>query len=125
MGFSTPMIKIWNPICNRYQWVRIVIPLGKIHVVCLTENNQCSCMNNKFLVVSESQVFRYSAPHAPNEWVNKPLLFPKPDLGVKNVYTNKYMGIDMIALHKFAIHNYPRYIKFSTPITTCNKKELK
>jgi len=125
MGFSTPMIKIWNPICNRYQWVRIVIPLGKIHVVCMTENNQCSCMNNKFLVVSESQVFRYSTPHKPNGWVNKLLLFPQPDLGEKNVYTNKYSGIDMIALHKFAIHNYQKYIKFPSPIIKCNKNELK
>ena len=135
MKINTPFIKIWNPICNRYQWVRIVTCFGysdtgkiykddsRAYIVCMTENSQCQCMENKYLVVTESQIFRYNPVHFPNNWKNKIPIFPKPELGDKNVYTNKYSDINMLELYETIKKNYPKYFKVLAP-KEC-KKELK
>jgi hypothetical protein len=130
MKITTPFIKIWNPICNRYQWVRIVRSFGgfvkndtQIHLVCMTENNQCQCMSNKYLLISQEQVFRYTPAHFPNNWINKPIVFPQPDLGTKNVYTNKYSGINMTEVYEKIKKDYSRTVSFPPPKECA--KELK
>jgi len=128
------MINIWNPICKRYQWLRILNTFGisdnykmykddpKVYVVVLNENNQCTCNINKYLVVTDSQVFGHTKQHTPNYWTPKTKIFPEPDLGEKNPYTNKYSGIDMKDLYNFAKNRYPRYITFEEPNFKCCKQ---
>jgi hypothetical protein len=96
---------------------------SRVYVACLTENGQCKCMTNKYLVITESQVFRTS--HPPNGWKNKVKVWPEPELGEKNVYTNKYMGIDMNDLYNKIKNRYPRYIRFDEPKLDCKEHELK
>ena len=134
-GFRTPFINIWNPICRKYQWLRTVNIFSisdtykmykddpRVYVACMIENNQCKCMMNPYLVVTESQVFRTT--HPPNGWKNKVKVWPEPDLGEKNVYTNKYMGIDMIDLYNKMKNRYPRYVRFDEPKLECKEHELK
>jgi hypothetical protein len=134
-GFRTPFINIWNPICRKYQWVRLVNIFSisdtykmykddsRVYVACMIENNQCKCMMNPYLVVTDSQVFRTS--HPPNGWKNKVKVWPEPDLGEKNVYTNNYMGINMIDLYNKMKYRYPRYIRFNEPKLDCKEHELK
>ena len=145
MTFTTPMINIWNPICKRYQWLRVLNIFSisdtykiykndvRVYVTVLNENNQCPCSNikgnincNKYLVVTDSQVFRHSTPHIPNNWKNKTKVFPEPELGEKNPYTNKYLGIDMTALYFHIKKSYPRQIRFDEPnYDCCNNKQMK
>jgi len=122
--FKTPFINVWNPICKKYQWLRVIYSFSisdthKMHkndtVVYVTnpsENNQCSCLcnSNKYIIFTDSQVFRNT--HPPLNFNNKIKTFPEPELGEKNVYTNKYMGINMLDLHDKIKIKYPRYIKF-------------
>jgi hypothetical protein len=126
--FKTPYLNIWNPICKKYQWV---IPINifknfkKNNYYYVVRNDSCKCNINKFLVVSDEQVFRYYREDKVfNNWVNKMKVFPKPDLGKKNVYTNKYEGIDMIELYNYALLQNKKYIKIPPPDLIC-KKELK
>lgn len=135
--FTTPMINIWNPICKKYQWLRTLNIFSisdtykmykddtRVYVVCMTENNQCTCIpqeiSNKFLVVTDSQVFNHTKSHIPNNWKPKMKIFPQPDLGEKNPYTNKYLGIDMKDLYYKIKNRYPRYIKFDEPNLECCK----
>jgi len=137
--FTTPMINIWNPICKRYQWLRTLNVLSisdsykiykndtRVYVVVMNENNQCSCMmndkGNKYLVVTDAQVFGHTKPHIPNNWKYKIKVFPEPDLGEKNVYTNKYLGIDMKDLYHNIKNRYPKYIKFGEPNLECCKNK--
>jgi len=86
----------------------------------MTENNQCKCLTNKYLVITDDQVFRTSHPQ--NNWVDKIKTWSEPELGVKNVYTNKFMGIDMIELYKKVKYNHPRYIKMDEPKLDCKLK---
>jgi hypothetical protein len=134
---KTPFINIWNPICKKYQYLRILNIFtysdtcklykndSKIYTVVMNENNQCKCAcegkGNKYLVVTDSQVFRYLDPYLPNNWINKTKIFPNPNLGIKNIYTNKYSDIEMIDLYNFAKERYSRYIKFEKPTECCNK----
>ena len=136
--FTTPMINIWNPICKKYQWLRTLNILSisdtykmykddtRVYVVVMNENNQCICSNNgsgnKFLVVTDSQVFGHTKPHIPNNWKPKIKVFPEPELGEKNPYTNKFLGIDMTDLYYKMKNRYPRYIKFNEPNLVCCKK---
>jgi len=141
--FTTPMINIWNPICKKYQWLRIVhifsisdnfkiyINDSRVFAVCMNENNQCECSNNstnkvnKFLVVTESQVFRYYKGIAPNHWINKPKIFPEPELGLKNQYTNKYLGINMTDLYFKIKKTNPKSMSFEEPnINCCIKNDI-
>jgi hypothetical protein len=138
--FTTPMINIWNPICRKYQWLRTTNIFSisdnykmykndtRVYIVCMTENNQCPCapqgMSNKFLVVTDSQVFGHTKAHIPNNWKPKVKTFPEPDLGDINPYTNKYLGIDMKDLYNKMKNRYHRYIKFDEPNLKCCK-ELK
>jgi hypothetical protein len=135
--FTTPMINIWNPICKRYQWLRTLNIFScsdthkiykndvRVYVAVMNENNQCLCANkdkgNKYLVVTDSQVFGHTKQHIPNNWKPKMKIFPEPDLGEKNPYTNKYLGIDMTDLYNKMKLNYPRYIKFDPPVECCKK----
>jgi hypothetical protein len=124
----TPFINVWNPICKKYQWLRVVNTFSisdshkmykddtNVYVTRMTENNQCKCKLNKFLIFTDSQVFRTTHPHNTNI---KMKTFPEPELGEKNVYTNKYMGIDMVDLYKKIKEKYPRYIKFDEPKLKC------
>jgi hypothetical protein len=121
-NFRTPYINIWNPICKKYQWVRIVNLFKNnqknnyYYVVNISENNLCKCNINKFLVVTDELVFRYYREDSKfNNWINKVKIFPEPNLGIKNVYTNKYEGINMKELYKYASLNQTRYIKFPAP----------
>ena len=138
--FKTPYLNIWNPICKKYQWV---IPINifagesrsessiqknlKKNYYYVVRNDSCKCNINKFLVVSDEQVFRYYREDKVfNNWVNKMKVFPEPDLGKKNVYTNKYEGIDMIELYNYALLQNKKYIKMPPPDLICKqKKELK
>ena len=136
--FTTPMINIWNPICKKYQWLR---PLNifsisdtckmykndtRVYVVVMNENNQCVCAvegkGNKYLVVTDSQVFGHTKPHIPNNWKPRTKIFPQPELGEKNPYTNKYIGINMKDLYYAMKNRYPRYIRFDEPILECCKQ---
>jgi hypothetical protein len=135
--FTTPMINVWNPICKKYQWLRTLNILSisdtykmykddtRVYIVCMTENNQCICSNhglgNKYLVVTDSQVFNHTKPHIPNNWKPKIKVFPEPELGEKNPYTNKYLGIDMKDLYYNIKNKYPRYIRFEEPTLECCK----
>jgi hypothetical protein len=135
--FTTPMINIWNPICKRYQWLRTLSIISisdtykmykndtRVYVVAVNENNQCVCASkgkcNKYLVVTDSQVFGHTKPHIPNNWKPKTKVFPEPDLGEKNLYTNKYIGIDMKDLYHNIKNRYPKYIKFGEPNLECCK----
>jgi len=139
--FTTPMINIWNPICKRYQWLRTLNIFSisdtykiykndvRAYVVVMNENNQCPCSKiknsntNNYLVVTDSQVFRHSTSHIPNNWINKQKVFPEPELGEKNPYTNKYMGIDMKELYFHIKNKYPRYIRFDEPNYDCCKNK--
>ena len=135
MSYRTPFINIWNPICRKYQWLRTINIFSitdtykmykddpRVYVACMVENSQCKCMINKYLVVTESQVFRTS--HEPNGWKNKVKVWPEPELGEKNVYTNKYKGIDMIDLYNKMKNRYPRYVRFDEPKLDCKEHELK
>jgi len=123
--FRTPYLNIWNPICKRYQWVR---PLNIFkdyqknnyyYVVDITENGFCKCNLNKYIVVSDEQVFRYDRPSEMNGWVNKVKTFPEPELGKQNVYTKKYEGIDMLELYEKAVKCNPRYVQFKPPQFEC------
>jgi len=134
-GFRTPFINIWNPICKKYQWLRIVNIFSindtykmykddsRVYVACMTENQQCICLKNKYLVVTDSQVFRTT--HQPNGWKDKVKVWPEPELGEKNVYTNKYMGINMNDLYKKMKDRYPRNIRFDEPKMNCECNQLK
>ena len=134
-GFRTPFINIWNPICKKYQWLRIVNIFSindtykmykddsRVYVACMTENHQCKCLKNKYLVVTDSQVFRTT--HQPNGWKDQVKVWSEPELGEKNVYTNKYMGIDMIDLYKKMKDRYPRNIRFDEPKMNCEYNQLK
>jgi hypothetical protein len=128
MSYRTPFINVWNPICKRYQWLRTInifsFNNNYVYVACMTENNQCKCLINKYLVVPDSLVFR--ASHPQNNWVNKVKTWPEPELGVKNVYTNKYMGIDMIDIYKKIKLNYPKYVRIDEPKLDCyHKNQMK
>jgi hypothetical protein len=136
MSYRTPFINIWNPICKKYQWLRIVNIFSindtykmykddsRVYVGCMIENSQCKCITNKYLVVTDSQVFRTS--HEPNNWINKVKVWPEPELGEKNVYTNKYKGIDMIDLYNNMKSRYPRNVKFDEPNLICsNSNQMK
>jgi len=127
---KTPYLNIWNPICKQYQWV---IPIyifknfQKNNYYYIVRNDSCKCKINKFLVVSDEQVFRYyKEDKVFNNWVNKTKVFPEPELGKKNVYTNKYEGINMLELYNYAILQNKKYIKTGPPDLICKiKKEIK
>lgn len=143
--FNTPYINIWNPICKKYMWARVVYRFKQynktiksrldvngnkdyemddnIYFVNIGENNFCKC--NKYLICSEELVFRVAYYHKFDKWVDKIKIFPEPDLGEKNVYTNKYKGIDMVELYKSAKIKYPRYFSNCEHILDCKYKELK
>ena len=142
-AFNTPYINIWNPLCKKYMWVRIIyrfrqynrtiksrldvngnkdyVMEDNIYFVNVGENNFCKC--NKYLIISEELIFRVPYYHKFNNWTDKVKIFPEPDLGEKNVYTNKYKGFDMIELYERAKINHPRY--FSKSEVNLNCKELK
>jgi hypothetical protein len=132
-GFKTPFINVWNPICRKYQWLRTVYIFSisdthkmykddpRVFVACVIENDQCKCMKNKYLAITDSQVFRTT--HEPNGWKNKVKAWPEPELGEKNVYTNKYKGIDMLDLYNKMKARYPRYVKFDEPKFDCNENK--
>jgi hypothetical protein len=128
--FKTPYLNIWNPICKKYQWV-IAINIfknnQKNNYYYVVRNDSCKCNINKYLVVSDEQVFRYyKEDKIFNNWVNKMKVFPEPELGNKNVYTNKYEGINMIELHNYAVLHNKRYVKPIPPVLECKiKNELK
>jgi hypothetical protein len=125
--FKTPYLNIWNPICKKYQWViviNILKNLKKNNYYYVVRNDSCKCNINKFLIVSDEQVFRYYREDKVfNNWVNKIKTFSEPELGKKNVYTNKYEGIDMTEIYNYAVLQNKKYIKFPSPILTC--KSLK
>ena len=110
----TPFINVWNPICKRYQWLRILNTFSisdtykmynndtNVYVTVLNENNQSKCTLNKYLIFTDSQVYRTT--HPPNNWVNKIKTFPGNS------------DIDMIDLYKKIKEKYPRYVKFEEPI---------
>ena len=105
--FKTPYLNIWNPICKKYQWV-IAINIFKNfknnNYYYVVRNDSCKCNINKFIVVSDEQVFRYYIEDKVfNNWVNKIKTYPEPELGKKNVYTNKYEGIDMTEIYNYAV----------------------
>lgn len=123
---KTPYLNIWNPICKKYQWVRAINIFKNYqknnfyYVVAINDNNFCKCKLNKFLVVTDEQVFRYYREDKEfNNWINKIKIFPEPNLGEKNVYTNKYEGIKMEELYNYAKTQYPRYINFDPPNKCC------
>jgi len=140
---NTPYINIWNPICKKYMWVRIVYRFKQytktiksrldvngnkdydiddnLYMVNVIENNFCKC--NKYMIFSEELVFRVPYYHTFDKWVDKIKIFPEPDLGEKNVYTNKYKGVDLLELYKKAKLNYPRQVTIPEPNLIC--KELK
>jgi len=144
-SFNTPYINIWNPICKKYMWVRIIhcfIEYNKkikshldvngnkdyeiednIYMVNVSENNFCKC--NQFLVCSEELIFRVPPYYKSNKWVDKIKFFPEPNLGKINVYTNKYKGFDMLELYKKAQLKYPKQIKIPEPNLICTCNELK
>ena len=136
-----PFINIWNPLCKKYQWVRVINRfkvLGKTikshldvnnnkdyeiqdnyYVVNAGENNFCEC--NKFLVCKEEQIFRVAYYHKFNKWVDKIKIYPEPNLGEKNVYTNKYSGVNSLENYNKLKQMYPRYVTFKAPIECCKK----
>jgi len=122
--YETPYLNIWNPICKKYQWViviNILKNLKKNNYYYVVRNDSCKCNINKFLIVSDEQVFRYYREDKVfNNWVNKIKTFPEPELGKKNVYTNKYEGIDMMELYDYAVLQNKKYIKHQPPILKCN-----
>ena len=121
--YKTPYLNIWNPICKKYQWViaiNILKNFTKNNYYYVVRNDSCKCNINKYLVVSDEQVFRYYREDKVfNNWVNKIKTFPEPELGKKNVYTNKYEGINMMELYDYAVLQNKKYIKLPPPILTC------
>jgi len=135
----TPYINIWNPLCKKYQWVRVInrfrlygktikshldvngnkdYPIeDNLYVVNLSDNNFCKC--NKFMVCTEEQIFRVAHYHKFNKWVDKVKIFPEPNLGEKNVYTNKYKGVDVFENYNKLKKMYPRYSTFNFVKPTC------
>lgn len=127
----SPYINIWNPLCKKYQWVRIINRLQKygktvksnidgsvvddcFYVVNTSDNNFCPC--NKFMVITEEQIFRVAYYHKFPNWVDKIKIFPEPPLGIKNVYTNKYSGINPLEVYNEAKKNFPRYVNCKPPV---------
>jgi len=121
---KTPYLNIWNPICKQYQWVRTVYifkNLTKNNYYYVVNNEFCNC--NKYMIVSDEQVFRYAKEDKQfNNWVNKPKVFPEPELGKKNPYTNKFEGINMTEIYNYAVLNSKKYIKFAPPNLNCFNK---
>ena len=126
----TPYINIWNPLCKKYQWVRVINRFkiygntikshldvngnkdytieDNMYTVNLNDNSFCQC--NRFMVVTEEQIFRVAHYHKFDKWVDKVKIFPEPNLGTKNVYTNKYSGIDALENYNRMKKLYPRYV---------------
>ena len=137
-AFNTPYINIWNPICKKYMWVRIIYCLQdndkaiknnnnkmvqNLYMVNLEENNFCKC--NKYLICNDELIFRTSPHYKSDRRIDKIKVFPEPELGKKNVYTNKYEGINLLDLYKTTKLKYPRQIKMHEPNLKCTCNELK
>jgi len=110
----TPYINIWNPICKKFQWVRIVNIFkhyeknNYYYAVDVLENNFCKCNLNKYMLISDDYVYRYHIESKYNNWINK----NKSDL-------KDYNKDDLVELYNYAKKTEPRYIRFDAPNITC------